>query len=593
MIRILGMIALIAAGLAALVLTLPEPERVRVSGPSAALAVTGVTVFDGERFLADQTILIQEGHIAAMGDALTLPAGVQRLDGTGLTALPGLIDAHTQSWGEALETALAFGVTTHLDMFSPAIMLPAARAMRDDLIVHDQADLFSSGMLATVEGGHGTQFGVAVETLSGPGDAEAWVEARMLEGSDYIKLVYIPDLRQIPSLDLETAQAVIDAAHARGLMAVAHVAHLEAARELVASGIDGLVHIFADAPVDADFIAAARAADIFVIPTLTVIASVAGTGEGQALAADPRVANRLSAGALRTLEGGFGSPAGSAFQYPLAEANVRRLYEAGVPILAGSDALNPGAVYGASVHHEIQLLRRAGLTPVDALRAATSVPANAFALDGRGRIAPGARADLVLIEGDPRTDPGATLSIAAVIRNGVLVGDEGRAEPGLESTALQTADIGAFDTVTNGFSWSETTDAMMGGASQAEMALVDGVLRTTVSVRAGFPFPWAGPGYFPAESDAASLDLSGLPVLVLRLRATPGAYRVMLFNPQMSGTPPTVTLRLGEAFEDIRLDLSAVDGFDPASFAGLAIVAGPDRGDALIELAAARFEPAP
>jgi imidazolonepropionase-like amidohydrolase len=79
-----------------------------------------------------------------------------------------------------------------------------------------------------------------------------------------------------------------------------------------------------------------------------------------------------------------------------------------------------GMAHGASVHHELQLLVAAGLSPVEALRAATSTPADRFGLTDRGRIAAGARADLLLVDGDPTTTISDTLSIRAVWRLGVL-----------------------------------------------------------------------------------------------------------------------------------------------------------------------------
>ena len=599
MIRILIGFAVIAAALAGLIFALPAPdpdaERPGVSGDGPGVAITDVTVFDGATFSEGQTLVIQGARIAAAGADVDPPDGARVIDGTGLTALPGLIDAHTHSWGDGLEAALRFGVSAHLDMFSSPLALPQARAAREDLSVTDTADLFSAGMLATVEGGHGTQFGVPVETLSSPDDAPAWVAARQAEGSDYVKLVYIPDSPSLPSLDLATARAVIEAAHAEGLMAVAHIASLDAAKEMVAAGIDGLVHIFADEPADQTFITAARDADIFVIPTLAVIASVAATGEGEALADDPRVRERLSPSALRGLEGGFGMPPSPRFQYDLAEANVRALHAAGVPILAGSDAPNPGTAYGASLHHELQLLARAGLSSAEALHAATAGAADAFDLPERGRIEPGARADLVLIESDPRQDIAATLSIVHVIRNGALTQSpaDGPAAPAPAGAALQTADIADFAAQTNGFAWVETTDAMAGGNSQAQSTVMDGILRTEIAVRTGFPFPWAGPSYFPASQTVSALDLSDTSTLVLGLRAAPGTYRVMLFNPGLVGAPPTVSIELDETWRTVRLDLTEVDGFDPAAFAGLAVVGGPQPGEAWIEIAQARFEPGP
>ena len=78
-----------------------------------------------------------------------------------------------------------------------------------------------------------------------------------------------------------------------------------------------------------------------------------------------------------------------------------------------------GLAHGASLHNELQLLVTAGLTPIEALRAATSTPARCFGLDDRGRIAPGARADLLLVDGDPTTNIADTLSIRTVWRQGI------------------------------------------------------------------------------------------------------------------------------------------------------------------------------
>ena len=110
-----------------------------------------------------------------------------------------------------------------------------------------------------------------------------------------------------------------------------------------------------------------------------------------------------------------------ATNYAAAEATVRQLRAAHVPILAGTDAGNPGTAHGAALHRELELLVNAGLTPIEALAAATSVPAKIFRLGDRGRIAPGLRADLVLVNGDPTSDILATRDIAGIWKQGVAV----------------------------------------------------------------------------------------------------------------------------------------------------------------------------
>jgi imidazolonepropionase-like amidohydrolase len=115
---------------------------------------------------------------------------------------------------------------------------------------------------------------------------------------------------------------------------------------------------------------------------------------------------------------------------------VRALHRAGIAVLAGTDAnysdpdgegnaiLTAYAGHGIALHHELELLVRAGLTPAAALAAATSVPARLFGLADRGHVAPGLRADLLLVDGDPATDITATRNIAAIWRNGVRLDRE-------------------------------------------------------------------------------------------------------------------------------------------------------------------------
>jgi imidazolonepropionase-like amidohydrolase len=97
---------------------------------------------------------------------------------------------------------------------------------------------------------------------------------------------------------------------------------------------------------------------------------------------------------------------------------VRRLADSGVTVLAGTDAPNPGTVFGASLHRELELLVRCGISPAQALAAATTEPAKVFGLTDRGRAAAGQRADLVLVSGNPLTDITATRAIELIWRGG-------------------------------------------------------------------------------------------------------------------------------------------------------------------------------
>lgn len=401
----------------------PSPAR-QPRAPAARpadFAVRGARVFDGERTLPVATVVVAGGRITAVGDGAVIPPGTPIVDGAGKTLLPGLIDAHVHAFGDARRDALRFGVTAVLDMFGDPRALAEARRARASLSPTDQADLWSAGMLATARGGHGTQFGVPVTTVDAPDQAAGWVADRLAEGSDYIKIVRddfkVYGAHRATLGDAEVA-ALIEAAHARGAMAVMHVSAQEAARHALSAGVDGFVHVFQDAAADSALVALARRRGAFVIPTLSVIAGIAGDAGRAAPLRDEALSVWLTAAQRQGLEARFPGMAARPALYARALESVRRLHAAGVAILAGTDAPNPSTAHGASMHDELERLVAAGLTPEQALAAATSAPARAFRLGDRGRVAPGMRADLVLVDGDPTRDIRATRAIAGIWKNG-------------------------------------------------------------------------------------------------------------------------------------------------------------------------------
>ena len=362
-------------------------------------------------------------RIRAVAEKAEVPAGTEERDGTGKVLLPGLIDSHVHVLNaEQLHQMAVLGVTTAMDMMSPAA---SAVQLEKACITDTQlAELHMASTPATVPGGHGTEYGFPVPTLTKPEEARAFVDARLAEGAEYIKIIY-DDLSayggHFPTLDKPTLEAVIHAAHERGKMAIVHIGSLQAAREAIEAGADGLSHTFEDVAPDAElgaFVAAHRA---FVVPTLSLLASVAGRTDGAELSRDSSIAPFLRAWDVKNLNTPFPPSWAARVKYSHAEESVRAFKAARVPLLVGTDAPNPGTTYGASVHGELELLVKAGLTPTEALTAATALPAQRFHLEDRGRIQPGLRADLLLVEGDPTQDIRMTRKIDAVWIRGTKV----------------------------------------------------------------------------------------------------------------------------------------------------------------------------
>jgi imidazolonepropionase-like amidohydrolase len=401
-----------------------QPKAANAANPSmSSVAIRNVRLFDGAHVIPNATVVFADGVITAAGAGVKVPAGAREVDGSGKTLLPGLIDSHTHAFGNALERALRFGVTTELDMFTSVAVFKMWKDQQAQGNVATRADIFSAGTLVTVAGGHGTEY-FPIPVFTPGSDPQAFVDARIAEGSDYIKLIYEDGKAwgaQLPTLSEADLRALIAAAHKRGMLAVVHIGSMTGARLAVGAGADGLAHLSGETKPDADFGKFVAAHNAFVVPTLTVIESTAGVQSGAPLTEDPRLKPFLSPDEIHQLRSSFRKVAGVEKEVRNAYEAVRQLREAGVPLLAGTDAPNPGTTHGASIHRELELLVQAGLTPVEALTAATSTPASTFHLKDRGRIAPGLRADLLLVHGDPTHDIKATRDIVTVWKGGVAL----------------------------------------------------------------------------------------------------------------------------------------------------------------------------
>ena len=378
-------------------------------------------VFDGVKVIAETDVMIQHGKITDIGP--NLPAGNAKVvDGAGKTLLPGLIDGHVHVHGaETLEQALTFGVTTEFDMMMPPRLEAMLKATDND----SRAAFFSAGNPATVPGGHGTEYGRDIPTLVKPSAAEEFVEERVREGSDYIKIMYtagvdMPRRAPPPTLSRETLAAVIAAAHKNHKLAVVHIGSASGARQAIEAGADGIAHLFRGDSSPRDFGEFVVEHHAFVIPTLSVLHAVCGPeSAGTRLLKDPRLAPYLNGESKDRLRETFPVARTGLVSCKAASQALQQLKHAGALIVAGTDAPNPGTTYGASLHGELEMYVEAGLTPTEALITATSAPAQAFHVPDRGRIAPGLRADLLLVNGRPDEDITATRDIVAVYKEGV------------------------------------------------------------------------------------------------------------------------------------------------------------------------------
>lgn len=567
------------------------------SPPREDLACTRIAdarVFDGERTIERATVILKGDRVLEVGKSARRCE--TQIDAKGKTLLPGLVDSHAHVWEEGqLLSSLRFGVTTVLDMMTDwklAAELKKKAASRTDL-----ADLRTAGNPVTARGGHGTEYSLAIKTLDRAEEAEGFVAERVREGSDYVKIIYTPDSTVFRSIDKSVLDASVSAAHHHQRMAVVHIDTLRGAEDALAAGADGLVHLFHDTSATPDFVNLATRRRAFVIPTLSVLRTVGGQPHGPELARDAELAKKLGEHELATLKAKF------ALHLRTDEAgvvqSVKALRRANVPLLAGTDAPNPGTAHGVSLHGELELLVDAGLSPVEALKSATSTPAKVFQLTDRGRIAPGLLADLVLVDGDPTRDIRATRRIVAVFRKGARLPSDARvaqrrqpAAPSGESVSVEPGLLSDFEADATssriGLGFKESTDEIMGGRSKAKLSQVRGhgghCLEVRGNVDGSLPFAWAGVMLNPGDRLFAPVNLSATKELVFSSRGDGQTYAILLFTKRGGKIPARQSFVAGRGWTQHRVALADFGGASTDDVVGVAFVAGPKPGPFTFQL---------
>jgi imidazolonepropionase-like amidohydrolase len=419
-------------------------------------ALVGGTLIDGSGgpALPNAAVVVRRGKIESVGErnGFQLPKKTLEVDVTGRWIIPGLVDAHAHlgpsaSW--AKPRYLAWGVTTVRDVHSGIGSLAALRGKRGDAGRPDGPRVYAAGAMLD---GLPTTYPDAIG-ISNENEARKGVDQLVTAGADFIK-VYT-------RIDLPLLRAIIDEARAFNLNVTGHLGMTDAVTAAKA-GIASIEHMtgvpeaaskspsslfaahyrgfypgwtaFERSWADVDSAALARVAQrladtkITIIPTLVLHETLSRLDE-PGLSKDPALQDvpedQLREWDVRGMiaRAGWTELDFDAFRRsrPMQDLFIRAFAAAGGRIAAGTDASNQMLVPGYSEHREVELLVRAGLTPREALRAATRNAAVLLGVDSLGLVAPGKVADLVVLSKDPLVDIRNTRAIESVVARGQML----------------------------------------------------------------------------------------------------------------------------------------------------------------------------
>jgi imidazolonepropionase-like amidohydrolase len=430
-----------------------------VSEADEVVVLRNFTLIDG----ADRApvpraaMVVTDGRVSWIGPEAELEGAAGDAPVTdlhGAFVIPGLIDMHAhvgntvdlvqdrkfhtrESIEKDLRTYASYGVTTIVSMGTDQdTMFPVRNELRAGASAGasarsraSMARVYSAGQGLMFEGGYGGLAGVN-DPVATPEEATASVNAQLDKGADVIKLWLDSELNTMPKMPPEISKAIIDAAHKRNARVLAHVFYLEDAKRLVEQGIDGFVHLVRDQPIDQALIESMRREGTWqVASTLSREASMFAYGSTPEFASDSFFTRGVSAKTLELIRNPerqktiAGNPNFKKFPgfFEHANANLQALVDAGIPYAAGTDAGPPGRFPGYSMHWELQLMVVAGLTPAQAIDAATRRAAMFLGAEDLGTLEPTKWADFVVLDANPLTDILNTRKIRAVYIAGAEV----------------------------------------------------------------------------------------------------------------------------------------------------------------------------
>ena len=398
----------------------PEPEE-------GLYAFVGASVIDGTGNppIEDAVLIVRDGRIEDVGtkEALPPPATANLVDVSGKTIIPGLINAHghvgqtkgLESGPEVyskdnvlaqLQLYARYGVTTVVSLGGDG---PEAIELRDEQDTKDldRARIYAAG---------------AVVVGRTPAAVTKMIDDNAAMKVDWIKIRVDDNLGSSPKMRPNVYQAVIEHAHRKGIRVAAHLYYLDDAKGLLDQEVDFIVHSVRDQEVDQELIDALLSNEVCLCPTLTREVSTFIYESEPDFFTDPFFLKETDPDVIEQLKDPERQKtiqqSKSAQQYKkalqVASENLKKLADAGVTIAFGTDSGPPARFQGYFEHMELDLMVKAGLTPMQAITAATGQAADCLNLHRLGTLTRGKWADMIVLNEDPLEDIKNTKSVDSV-----------------------------------------------------------------------------------------------------------------------------------------------------------------------------------
>jgi len=401
----------------------------------------------GRPAVARSAMIVDNGRISWIGPAAQLkpPEGAEVVDLTGKFVMPGIINLHAhigntvdltqdakfysrKSIEENLHTYASYGVTTVQSLGTDQDLIfqirNEQRGGRPSV-----ARVYTAGQGFVFKGGYGGLAGVTSE-YSRVEDIEPAVARLADKKVDIVKLWLDDELGTLPKMSPAITQAIIESARKHGLRTVAHIFYLEDARRLVDQGVAGLVHSVRDKSVDQALIDNMKKRGVWqMAATLSREASMFAYDRTPSFINDPFFTRSVSQTTIQLLSSPARQSANAAVphfkEYPAffetAKRNLKKLADSGVKYGMGTDTGPPGRFPGYGEHWELELMVEAGLTPLQALIAATRNGAEFLGAKDLGTLERSKWADLIVLNANPLTNIKNSRSIHSVYVAGNLV----------------------------------------------------------------------------------------------------------------------------------------------------------------------------